>query len=140
MAVSLDIVNDQVNLCKRKRYIAVCTSVVKCDPSGCGIVDRSAGEAYIGHKASLLIPLFGSEQIVLASVENLGGLVDIKNRSSDGIYISVAGSCYAMIKDQSAFGSLDGRCSSSDLKALPPLGTSAHYMSVLSPENHVGAL
>ena len=98
------------------------------------------GEAYIGNESPLLIPLFGSEQEVLASVENLGGHVDIEDRTADGVYISVAGTGDTVIEHKPSFSSLDRCSASSDLKALPPLIAPAHDVAVLAPISHVGAL
>jgi hypothetical protein len=67
----LDILYYLVKVAECHRYIAVGTAIIKCDLSALRIVNGSAGEAYIGNESSLLIPLFGSEKEILASVKNL---------------------------------------------------------------------
>ena len=93
-----DIVNHFIDGRKCQPYVAVCCAIVNGDPAALGIMGGSAGEAYIRYKSSLLIPLFRCQQEVLTTIFYDGRVVNIQDRSTDGIDITVSGSAHTMIE------------------------------------------
>ena len=79
----LDVINHLINCGKSKSHVAVRTSVVKGDLAAFGIVNRCAGEAYIGNETFFFVPVFGCEKIIFTAVLNDGGIVDIKDCAAD---------------------------------------------------------
>ena len=93
-----DIVNHFIDGRKRQPYVAVCCAIVNGDPAALGIMDGSAGEAYIRHESSLFIPFFGSQKEILATIFYDGRVVNIQDCSTYGIDITVSGSADAMVE------------------------------------------
>ena len=81
--VILDIRYDLIKLCECKTYIAVCASVVDCDLSTLGVMDGCTWEGYVWNEASLLIPLFRCKKEVLTTIQYLGRILKIEDRSTD---------------------------------------------------------
>ena len=85
MTVFLNIMYNLIQFCKGQSHIAVRAAVIQGDFPAPGIMDGGAGEAYVGHKASLLIPLLRCQQEILTAVEHFGRIVNVQNGSPDGI-------------------------------------------------------
>lgn len=79
-------------------HITVSRTVIDSNPACFGIMQRRARKTHIRHESSLLIPLFRCKQEIFTSVSDFRGLVDIQNRSSNRVHITITGSRHTVVK------------------------------------------
>ena len=109
-----DICHNVLQLRESKSHIAVRRAVINRNLSALGIMDGSAGEAYVRNESPFLIPFFRGQKEILAPVFYDGRIVDIADCPADGLYITVAGPAHAMVKQKPSFRCFNGSCAAAD--------------------------
>ena len=103
-------------------------------------MDRCAWECNIWNKSTFFIPFFRCEEERIAAVFHNRWIVNIKDCSTNAVYVSIAGSCYTVIEKEPSFRSFNRSCTATDLYVLPPFASFSHYMAVFTPVFHIRAL
>ena len=106
-------------------------------------MERRAGECDVRNVARQLVNLARRYQVRAAAGDRLPRLVEVEQRRTERIDITVARAQHAVVEQQPPFRGLDGNGARADLHALPRRNLESrgrHHMTVAAPELHVGTL
>ena len=106
-------------------------------------MERRAGECDVRNVARQLVNLARRYQVRAAAGDRLPRLVEVEQRRTERIDITVARAQHAVVEQQPALARLDGHGTRTDLHALPCRHLESrrrHHMPVAAPELHVGTL
>ena len=106
-------------------------------------MQRSARERHVRNVAHAFVRFARRYQVRAAAGDRLPRLVEVEQRRTERIDITVARAKYAVVEQQPALARLDGHGPRADLHALPCRhleGRGRHHMPVAAPELHVGTL
>ena len=106
-------------------------------------MERRAGECDVRNVARQLVNLARRYQVRAAAGDRLPRLVEVEQRRTERIDITVARAQHPVVEQQPALRGLDGNGPRADLHALPRRNLERrgrHHMTVAAPELHVGAL
>lgn len=134
--MSLYILNNFLGIAECHGNAGISAAVVDCDSACVLIAQCCAGECNVLNVAYALIVLSGVEQVLLAAVLNLPGLILVENASTEAVYKAVAGLENAVVEYQPALACLNRNRTCADLLGLPA-SVGSHNVSVLAPVCHV---
>ena len=106
-------------------------------------MERRAGECDVRNVARQLVNLARRYQVRAAAGDRLPRLVEVEQRRTERIDITVARAQHAVVEQQPALARLDGHGTRTDLHALPRRNLERrgrHHMTVAAPELHVRRL
>ena len=138
--VSEYIVPDLLHGSESHAHVTVSAAVVNGDTTSRRVGQGGAGEAHIRHEAPFLVPFLRCQQIILAAVEYLRGLVYVEDSRADTVNVAVAGVHDTVVEQQPALVGLNRSSASAYLEVFPPVAAASHNVAVVSPKFHVLAL